>query len=250
MSGSDWVSRAVEGILFAPDREAVRKELWAHLEDRRAALEAQGLTAEEAESAAAEAMGDPAEVAEELAKIHAPWWGWLWRLSQWTLALVFFIAVVSLVPAALNNIRFHRNMNDFEREVLEEWRIEGGRRVGAYWFSSPGVRLERGTVPGTGDRDQLLLVVALRESTWRFWELSDTLVLDRTAADNRGRQYQGCYYREGGFYCLYKGEGIFSVFYEIEFPLADREDVPDWLDIPLGEGSAGIRVDLERGRVS
>ena len=79
-----WLDRATAGIRFTPDREEVRAELSAHLEDK--ALDFQrifpGLTEEEAQERAAAEMGDPVEIGKELAKIHKPWLGYLWRASQ------------------------------------------------------------------------------------------------------------------------------------------------------------------------
>ena len=79
-----WLDIAVEGIRFRPDRAAVRSELAAHLEDKRADLQRifPDISPEEAESRALKAMGDPEELGRELARIHRPWLGYLWRLSQ------------------------------------------------------------------------------------------------------------------------------------------------------------------------
>ena len=79
MNEKDWLETATKKILFRPDRKAVRRELEAHLEDLR---DASGLE----EDAALRAMGDPAEIAEELGRLHRPWLGYLWRLSQFALA--------------------------------------------------------------------------------------------------------------------------------------------------------------------
>ena len=75
MNRLEWLDTATKKILFRPDRKAVRKELEAHLEDLR---EASGLD----EETAVASMGDPAALAEELSRLHRPWWGYLWRASQ------------------------------------------------------------------------------------------------------------------------------------------------------------------------
>ena len=80
MNEKDWLDAATAKIRFSPDRKAVRRELEAHLEDLR---EASGLE----EDAALKAMGDPAGIAEELGRLHRPWWGYLWRTSQVILLL-------------------------------------------------------------------------------------------------------------------------------------------------------------------
>ena len=84
-----WLDTAVKKIRFKPDRREVRAELSAHLEDK--ALDFQrifpDMTQEEAQERAVSDMGDPAEVGKELAKVHKPWPGYLWRVSQVLLAV-------------------------------------------------------------------------------------------------------------------------------------------------------------------
>lgn len=92
MNEKDWLDTATKKIRFRPDRKAVRRELEAHLEDLR---ETSGLEGD----AALRAMGDPIEIAEELGRIHRPWLGYLWRLSQ--IALIGAAAVYVLLLALL-----------------------------------------------------------------------------------------------------------------------------------------------------
>ena len=84
-----WLDEAVKGIVFRPDRAAVRQELADHLEDRTADLKRifPNLTDEEARDRALAWMGDAAEVSRQLARVHRPWLGWLWRASQVLLAV-------------------------------------------------------------------------------------------------------------------------------------------------------------------
>ena len=98
-----WLDRATAGIQFKPDRKEVRAELSAHLEDK--ALDFQrifpGLTEAEARERAVSEMGDPMEIGKELAKVHKPWLGYIWRVSQVLLGLVllsFLAEVGTLAP--------------------------------------------------------------------------------------------------------------------------------------------------------
>ena len=101
---AQWLDRATAGIRFKPDRKEVRAELEAHLEDK--ALDFQrifpGLTEDEAQERAAAEMGDPEEIGKELARIHKPWLGYLWRASQGlaVAALIWLVAVAA--PLAWN----------------------------------------------------------------------------------------------------------------------------------------------------
>ena len=102
-SGEDglarWLDTATRGIRFRPDRAAVRAELAAHLEDKQADLQRifPDLSVQEAEGRALEAMGDPEELGRELAKIHRPWLGYLWRLSQVLCALMVLAALWGVI---------------------------------------------------------------------------------------------------------------------------------------------------------
>lgn len=94
MNEKDWLDAATAKIRFRPDREAVRRELEAHMEDLR---EASGLE----EDAALRAMGDPAEIAEELGRLHRPWLGYLWRISRFALAGAAVMYCLLLVLLAM-----------------------------------------------------------------------------------------------------------------------------------------------------
>ena len=89
-AAAQWLDEAVKGIRFGPDRAAVRAELEAHLEDKAADLQRifPDMLPEDAEARALEDMGDPAEIGKELARIHRPWLGYLWRASKW-IAILF-----------------------------------------------------------------------------------------------------------------------------------------------------------------
>ena len=63
MSTYEWLRQATAKIRFSPDREAVRRELAGHLEERVEAEKARGLPQREAEAAAAEEK-QAAETAE------------------------------------------------------------------------------------------------------------------------------------------------------------------------------------------
>jgi len=80
---SRWCRQAVRKIHYPPDRNAVFQELYQHLDDRSDAFLAQGLTEEEAAEQTIAAMGDPAELAEPLAAIHRPFWGYACSIAKW-----------------------------------------------------------------------------------------------------------------------------------------------------------------------
>ncbi|RKI70117.1 hypothetical protein D7V91_03900 [bacterium 1xD42-67] len=96
MAEYKWLDMAVSGIRSRADREAVRAELLAHLEDKTADLQRvfPQIPLSEAQERALAGMGDPEEVRRELARVHRPWLGWLWRASQVLAAVTLVLAFV------------------------------------------------------------------------------------------------------------------------------------------------------------
>lgn len=90
-----WVNEATKLIRFDPDRRMVAQELSAHLEDKLLDIQRifPDITEEEAAQRALGQMGDAEEVGRELAKIHRPWLGYLWRTSQVFLGIVILVAL-------------------------------------------------------------------------------------------------------------------------------------------------------------
>ena len=147
-----WLDRATAGIRFGPDRKEVRAELEAHLEDK--ALDFQrifpGLTEAEARERAVSEMGDPMEIGKELAKVHKPWLGYIWRVSQVLLGLVllsFLAEVGTLAPHA--GIRS-------DREAESAWVVEAAFagqepvRINNYtlWVEEAALIQGMGELPG------------------------------------------------------------------------------------------------------
>ena len=75
LSRYKWLMAATSKIRFPPDRKAVQQELSGHIEDLCDHYTITGLDPEAAEAAALQAMGNPAEIAEDLGRIHRPWMG-------------------------------------------------------------------------------------------------------------------------------------------------------------------------------
>lgn len=94
LSRYKWLNAATAKIHFPPDRKQVQQELSDHIEDLRAHYTTMGLTVEEAETAAIEAMGDPEAIAADLGQIHRPWLGYLWWLSRGLIVLSIAACVI------------------------------------------------------------------------------------------------------------------------------------------------------------
>lgn len=93
-----WLDQATGAIPFGPDRAEVRQELAGHLEDKEADLRRifPDLTDEEAQERTLAGMGDAAEIGKQLARVHQPWLGYLWRVSQVLLAATLLWAALLL----------------------------------------------------------------------------------------------------------------------------------------------------------
>ena len=275
MNKDYWLSTATGQIPFPPDRDAVRRELAAHLEDRQEAIQARGMTAYEAEQAATAAMGDPEPLARELARLHRPWWGYLWRASRWAVILLLLVALPTLLPA-LRDLFFPEYPTEHYRPqlpeavevwthadgaqrtdtLLQSWTPEGSVSLGGYRFTAPLAYLKyRDFAPVSGDpQADYELTIVLRASSWRFWEpisASQYMILDHAARDSDGSLY-GRWEKDlfspdthRSYFCKTRSNSPFAVYYEVYLDLSGPE-APAWVEIPVGYGGQVRRVDLER----
>ena len=94
----DFCTQVCRCVRFWPDHKAITAELTAHLEDHAAALEARGLSPEEAAAQAVTAMGEPEELGRQLDRAHPP----LLCLSvAATNIILVFLLVVCILALAL-----------------------------------------------------------------------------------------------------------------------------------------------------
>jgi len=89
-----WVELAVASIRFPRDRKVVAAELREHVEDKVADLMRifPGMSRSEATQRALSQMGDAREIGKELGRIHKPWLGYIWRVTQVVMILVLMTA--------------------------------------------------------------------------------------------------------------------------------------------------------------
>ena len=173
MNEKDWLDTATKKIRFRPDRRAVRRELKAHLEDLR---DASGME----EAYVLQAMGDPAELAEELGRVHRPWLGYLWRMSQLALAgaAVMYCLLVVLLAArpgayrlqlpgrALYHYLTWESSTVEEQNLLEEREIPCGETIktGGYTIRAERVVLQE--VDYEGPQRNLHIDLDITSSQW------------------------------------------------------------------------------------
>lgn len=218
MNGFQWLYIATRGIRFRPDRAAVRRELEAHLEDKQADLRRifPEMSQEEVERRAVESMGDAWEVRKQLAKIHKPWLGYLWRLSQ-VLAVLACLWLVSFglfrgedaylgddgyselwdvdnLPgtAVMGDQDDRRYLPGDDPRQLLALEIGQTEHVGGQ-----NVSLRRAALWQGDNRRELYLY--LRVDTWRFWERGVLREEWMKVTDDRGNCYA---LEEGNYYAL------------------------------------------------
>ena len=272
MNASYWLDRATAKIRFAPERSAVRRELADHIQDRQDGYLARGLEMYEAEQRAVADMGDPNAIAEELGRLHAPWWGWLWKLSRAALVLAAVWLAVSLFsrlqadglpdwngPARPRVGDVFSYADGWPGEVVSVWEVEDSVRLGGYRFSVPAAYLEYREpwtfVDGHTAEGGYTLFICLRAATWKIWEpcsQSQDMILRHAAVDSGGAQYgragfdEFAAYRD--YFCRTCAGGPGISWYEVRLELPDGE-VPDWVEIPIGCGGC-LRVNLAKGVVT
>lgn len=197
-----WLELATFRITFVPDRKAVRRELEEHLEDK--ALDYMrifpDLTEQEARERAAADMGDPVEIGKELAQLHRPWLGYLWRASQAVLAGALLVSLFTfggkVLDGALDDWKDQWEENRVEASFLEmifEDRepVWTGERLLLYPLE-PNASQRQGngtfTVPRAAlwqEREDTVLYLDVRidfnapwlvqEGVWQWLEFSDSL---------------------------------------------------------------------------
>ncbi len=142
----DAVEAELKGLTRG-EREDVRRELAAHLEDHRETLRGIGCTEEEADERATAAMGDPAAVGRDIAKLYRPFWLWLERMAAVLIALtaVWALLGVGAIGSAMSSVYARFCAPDDETVIRVDERMAVGDDVvrlygvGGY---APGERCE------------------------------------------------------------------------------------------------------------
>ena len=268
-----WLDAATSGIRFSPDRNRVRQELEDHIQDRAEAEEARGLSPGEAEQAAVDAMGDPEALAKELAAVHSPWLGRLWRLSQAALVILALVMSFNLLcSAAFRDELVWRLFPDqaLNISIPPEERISTApnvsgpiviRRTGLWQDMDLGsLGGYRWTVPAAWTRSRFppapeeashRIELVLTGSSWRFgepWNGGGTIL---AGEDSTGLRYAdrsgGEEYEETEPRLWYNVEGSTftsrSILLHLEYS-PPAEDL-DWLELTIGDHV--LRIDLKGG---
>lgn len=176
-----WAEQAAAHIRFPGDRPAVIRELTEHMEDRRDAFLAEGLSKAEAEKAALAAMGDADETGKALALIHRPFLGYLYKAAK--IALLASAAMLLLVSCARGfNMPYYYGFSEPYSDLATESTATHVREItylsptakaecGGYTFTLPSVMHRRfyDLVDGTSHRSLYFVLEAFHPSPAAFW---------------------------------------------------------------------------------
>lgn len=252
-----WLELATFRIAFIPDRKAVRAELEEHLEDK--ALDLQrifpDLTEKEARERAAADMGDPVEIGTELAQLHRPWLGYLWRASQAVLAGALLVSVFTcggqILDGALDDWRDQWEENRRGKQFQEmlfgdaepSWEgerlllyplepdVSRNQGVGTFTASQAALWLEEG---------EYTLYIDLQLDVDFPWQVQEYLWSYLTFTDSLGTDYDMLSHR--GSY----QEGPDRVRYNIA--LSDFDPVAEWVRMTYFPGTElSLTIDLTQG---
>ena len=205
LSFARWCETAVSGIRFKPDRAKVYDELYAHLEDRCSALTDAGLPEDEAVKQTLAAMGSAAEIAEQMEKIHRPFWGYTLRAVRWLLVIAAVLALFT-VPRWIVNQGISTEDRMFPEVYFEQdARERGDLRFERTFYAEPmsrdfsdGYRFtltkasewhEEGSIDGR-KIDDYSFFLSVEAFNLRPWALHSDILREFYAVDSLGNRYE------------------------------------------------------------
>lgn len=188
-----WVDAATRRIRFSPDRARVCGELMAHMRDAIDERMAAGMDEKEAEARAVKAMGDAEEVAERMARLYRPFWGFLWKYSRVPAFLAAFYLLFAVAFGGLlrsgwldtyDPEPYMNQLNADNVDILADLRPTARASAGGYVISVPRLRMYEWE---EGGERQISFV--LRISSRNPWLASPMFYRYVYATDDLGNTY-------------------------------------------------------------
>ena len=202
-----WCAAATADIKYKPDRERVSDELYAHLEDRCAAMTDAGVPEAEAVKRSLAAMGSASETAEQLAKIHRPFWGYLLRTARWLLLISAVIALFT-VPRWMLRQEINVGYDPYDDKYFARSEIErdDGLRSERTFYAEPMARDKSdgarftltkaaewhvsGTLPDGAETDSYEFYICVEVFNPRPWAQYSETMREFCAVDSLGNRYK------------------------------------------------------------
>ena len=251
-----WCALAVSGIRFKPDRKAVYEELYAHMEDQYEELTAEGVSEKEAEEEVAEAMGDPGETAQQLARIHRPFWGCALLAARICLIVSAILALL-ILPRYIRGLGIGASKADefFGEDRETAWSYN--RRI---YYTEPGARdradgytftvtrvAERSIGSKSGPDDARgLLYLEVKVTNPRPWAAACTAYLELSAVDSLGYVYNSTWYTDQTPYLTadLTRTGLFTDTWVVI--LRDyRSQAANWIELRYDKSGRHLRLTVD-----
>jgi len=255
----DWAGNAAKEVRFFPDREAVRQELEAHMEDRREDFLAQAMSDADAELAVLYVMGDAKETGKLLNKAHSPLLGWAWLASKICCILLICALPMGLLWSSHRNygekiwaalvpddpcmlLEYHEKYNVPYTELEDTIMLQAG----AY-----SMRLDHGFYV----QNDVSYSVNLGWQVWSWqpWLAFPAGLTEMTVEDSFGNVYSDETQRQAGephaeFYFNTTGALLPVWRFHVEvlyLPDWERTGLPQWLKFSIPNTDAEFMVYLD-----
>jgi len=240
-----WLEEATSRIRFGPDRESVRRELEGHLLDRQERYLAQGMDEHAAEEAAVADMGDASEIAEELGRIHAPWWGWIWRASRvllWLAATTLLCLLLAQGKHLYKYLTWEGTAHFSGEELLDSRSFDPNRagKSGDYTFHIDGITVD--TV-GKGETFRVAYIdVRITRPLWA--EGCDVSNAIHTVTDSTGAVYPGEFAANAPHFA-FRNSVHTAIGQKFRLMLWYVPEDVQWVELSIGYGDFARQIRLE-----
>ena len=266
-----WCDIAVSYIRFPPDRAPVKQELLEHMQDKYDGYVAQGLPLIEAEGRVTREMGEARDTGLLLRRIHKPYLGWVWRGTQWLLALTLVLAVWNGVQWATELNISDSAVPSYRRDVYDSTYFEyagGGStsrvlylepncsdRSDGYTFTVTRAAYWEGTAAdsdGSGFHETNAFYFLLEVTNPRPWAGYTEAPRWFHAVDSLGNYYYAYYEGDRSTEGTVAGNGgrtgLFSYTWDMWIDNYVSQDA-DWLELRYDKEGRDIalRIDLTGG---
>lgn len=115
----EYLDEICSHVKYKRDRQAIREEIGAHINERIWDLKHEGLNEEEAVARAIESVGDADSIGISLNKVHNPILGWIFYITNMAAKLVIGLVIVLFTFLLISEIEPFRPGNSKDDIVYE-----------------------------------------------------------------------------------------------------------------------------------
>ena len=245
-----WCDRATTLIKYKPDRKYAYYELYSHMIDKYEDLVASGMDQSEAAAKVVKSMGDAGQIAEELARVHRPFWGYVLTCSKVLLAACLVVFIVNAVSYFKDP-----TVSYSQEEFIQDYISEGDTVIypecsdssDGYTFTVPIARISPWDQPVDGqDSSFYFLVKSVNPLPW----MGHPDVFSFHAVDNLGNYYAPTYLSRINYpdsimhlYGGLVGDNVFAKYYV--FGLNGFDSDASWVELRYDSFGRDIRLCID-----